>query len=100
MMDGERWIVWKCFVLPGVDETDTFLAPSRALMVLDFPTLGYPTSPTFSFGVVPPGGVNTVEQYGYHCFSFNKSEGRRGNNETHILDPAQNSRKDSRALTR
>lgn len=35
-----RWMVWKCFVFPGVAETETFLAPMRALMVEDFPTLG------------------------------------------------------------
>ncbi|KAH3685174.1 hypothetical protein WICPIJ_003835 [Wickerhamomyces pijperi] len=33
-------MVWKCLVLPGVDETDTFLDPIRALMVEDLPTLG------------------------------------------------------------
>uniref|UniRef100_A0A6B0TTU5 Putative secreted protein n=1 Tax=Ixodes ricinus TaxID=34613 RepID=A0A6B0TTU5_IXORI len=38
--------VWKCFVLPGVVDTDTFLWLSRALMVELLPTLGYPTSPT------------------------------------------------------
>lgn len=36
----ERLIVWKCFVFPGVEETLTFFSPIRALMVLDFPTLG------------------------------------------------------------
>lgn len=33
-------MVWKCFVLPGVDETETFFAPMSALMVDDLPTLG------------------------------------------------------------
>lgn len=42
-------MVWKCFVLPGVDETLTFFSPSNELMVLDFPTLGYPTRPIESF---------------------------------------------------
>ena len=41
-------IVWKCFVFPGVDETLTFFSPKRELIVLDLPTLGYPTSPTTS----------------------------------------------------
>jgi len=36
----ERLIVWKCFVFPGVEETLTFFSPMRALIVLDFPTLG------------------------------------------------------------
>ena len=49
MTDSLRWIVWKCLVLPGVDETDTFLAPISALMVEDFPTLGYPTRPICVF---------------------------------------------------
>jgi hypothetical protein len=44
-----RWIVWKCFVLPGVEETETFLEPIRALIVDDFPTLGYPTRPICVF---------------------------------------------------
>jgi hypothetical protein len=37
---GERWMVWKCFVFPGVEDTETFLAPRRELMVDDLPTLG------------------------------------------------------------
>jgi hypothetical protein len=49
-MVGDSWIVWKCFVLPGVDETLTFFSPIRELMVLDFPTFGYPTSPTTILG--------------------------------------------------
>jgi hypothetical protein len=36
-------------VFPGVAETETFLDPSKALMVDDLPTLGYPTNPTISF---------------------------------------------------
>ena len=40
--------VWKCFVFPGVEDTDTFFAPIKELMVDDFPTFGYPTSPTTS----------------------------------------------------
>ncbi len=43
-------MVWKCFVLPGVDDTLTFFSPRRALIVLDFPTFGYPTRPTTAFG--------------------------------------------------
>jgi hypothetical protein len=46
--DDESGIVWKCFVFPGVDDTDTFFAPTRELIVDDFPTLGYPTKPTTS----------------------------------------------------
>jgi hypothetical protein len=37
---SERTRVWKCFVLPGVLETETFFAPRSALMVDDLPTLG------------------------------------------------------------
>ena len=37
---SERWMVWKCFVFPGVELTDTFFAPIKALIVLDLPTLG------------------------------------------------------------
>jgi hypothetical protein len=33
-------IVWKCFVFPGVEETETFFEPIKALIVEDFPTLG------------------------------------------------------------
>lgn len=47
---GDRRIVWKCFVLPGVAETDTFFSPTKALMVEDLPTLGYPTRPTVKVG--------------------------------------------------
>src|ERR1700733_11653388 len=64
MMDGDRWIVWKCLVFPGVEDTLTFFSPMRALIVLDFPTLGYPTSPTLSLGVFPPGGVKTACKQG------------------------------------
>lgn len=46
---GESWMVWKCFVLPGVDDTLTFFSPIREFIVLDFPTLGYPTRPITSF---------------------------------------------------
>lgn len=45
MILSERWSVWKCLVLPGVEETETFLAPIRAFIVEDLPTLGYPTRP-------------------------------------------------------
>lgn len=48
-MESERWIVWKCLVFPGVDETLTFFSPRREFIVLDLPTLGYPTRPTFNF---------------------------------------------------
>lgn len=44
-----RWMVWKCFVFPGVDETETFFAPIKALIVDDFPTFGYPTRPIWVF---------------------------------------------------
>ena len=37
---GERRIVWKCLVLPGVAETETFFSPMSALIVEDLPTLG------------------------------------------------------------
>ena len=40
--------VWKCFVFPGVAETATRLAESKAFIVDDLPTFGYPTSPTVS----------------------------------------------------
>ena len=40
VMLDERLIVWKCLVFPGVEETLTFFSPMRALIVLDFPTLG------------------------------------------------------------
>lgn len=33
-------MVWKCLVLPGVEETETFFAPTRELIVEDLPTLG------------------------------------------------------------
>ena len=46
-----RRIVWKCLVLPGVAETDTFFSPMRALIVDDLPTFGYPTRPTTSFSL-------------------------------------------------
>lgn len=46
---GVNGSVWKCLVFPGVAETETRFEPSRALMVDDFPTLGYPTRPTMSF---------------------------------------------------
>ena len=45
MVSSSRCKVWKCFVFPGWADTPTFLAPKRALMVLDLPTLGYPTNP-------------------------------------------------------
>lgn len=44
-----RCMVWKCFVLPGVEETETFLDPIKALIVDDLPTLGYPTRPICVF---------------------------------------------------
>lgn len=33
-------MVWKCLVLPGVDDTLTFFSPISELIVLDFPTFG------------------------------------------------------------
>jgi hypothetical protein len=42
-------MVWKCLVFPGVDETDTRFSPSKAFIVEDLPTFGYPTKPTISF---------------------------------------------------
>jgi hypothetical protein len=42
-------MVWKCLVFPGVEETETFFAPIKALIVEDFPTLGYPTRPIWVF---------------------------------------------------
>lgn len=53
-------MVWKCFVLPGVEETLTFFSPIKELMVLDFPTLGYPTSPIDNFeGGLPDASWNS-----------------------------------------
>lgn len=46
--ESGRWIVWKFFVCPGVEETDTFFDPIKALMVDDLPTFGYPTRPIVS----------------------------------------------------
>ncbi len=79
---GERWMVWKCLVLPGVDETDTFFSPSRALIVDDLPTLGYPTRPTTSLdgaGLTVDGEV--VEGWGAsheELFEFEDVEHARG----------------------
>ncbi|KAH3667207.1 hypothetical protein OGAPHI_002856 [Ogataea philodendri] len=53
---SESKIVWKCFVFPGVEETDTFLDPTNALMVEDLPTFGYPTSPICNLFGCPSGG--------------------------------------------
>jgi hypothetical protein len=33
-------MVWKCFVFPGVADTDTFFSPIKELIVDDLPTLG------------------------------------------------------------
>mmetsp|Transcript_46059 Transcript_46059/g.75413 ORF Transcript_46059/g.75413 Transcript_46059/m.75413 type:complete len:243 (-) Transcript_46059:622-1350(-) len=58
---SSRMSVWKCLVLPGVALTTTFLLVNRALMVLLFPTLGYPTIPTTRpcfLGTTTPLGVN------------------------------------------
>ena len=51
-----RCMVWKCFVLPGVDDTETFFAPMSALIVDDFPTFGYPTRPIVVFRGWPGSG--------------------------------------------
>lgn len=59
IMFNDRWMVWKCLVFPGVEDTLTFFSPSNELMVLDFPTFGYPTRPTTSFvGWFPDESVN------------------------------------------
>lgn len=59
-MFDDKCIVWKCLVFPGVEDTLTFFSPSNELMVLDFPTFGYPTKPTTSFtGLLPDKSVNT-----------------------------------------
>jgi hypothetical protein len=49
VISSDKLSVWKCLVFPGVAETETFFDPSKALMVDDLPTLGYPTSPTINF---------------------------------------------------
>lgn len=51
IMESEKWIVWKCLVLPGVEATATRLAPTKALRVDDLPTFGYPTNPIVVFVV-------------------------------------------------
>lgn len=38
-----RLITWKCFVLPGVADTDTFLYCNKEFIVELLPTFGYPT---------------------------------------------------------
>jgi hypothetical protein len=48
VISSVKMSVWKCLVFPGVAETETRLPPRRALIVDDFPTLGYPTRPTTS----------------------------------------------------
>ena len=59
-----RWRVWKCFVFPGVEETDTFFAPIRAFIVEDFPTFGYPTRPIWVFrGFSGSLSVEGLERY-------------------------------------
>ena len=39
----DQFLTWKCFVLPGVDDTDTFLYCNNELIVELLPTFGYPT---------------------------------------------------------
>jgi len=46
-----RGKVWKCFVLPGIAATPTLFLPQRTLIKDDFPTLGYPTVPTFNLSL-------------------------------------------------
>ena len=35
-----RWMVWKCLVFPGVEDTETRFSPRREFIVEDLPTLG------------------------------------------------------------
>jgi hypothetical protein len=66
--EGERWIVWKCFVFPGVDETETRFSPSKAFIVDDLPTFGYPTKPIVSFLL---GSAESIMEGTVNCFQFN-----------------------------
>ena len=52
--------VWKCLVFPGMLATPTFFFPKTALITLDFPTLGYPVNPIYSF---PLTSANPFKAY-------------------------------------
>ena len=69
MTESDKWIVWKCLVFPGVDETLTFFSPRRAFIVLDFPTLGYPTRPTLCFvGAFPKQSLKSASHHHWRMF--------------------------------
>ena len=57
-----RKMVWKCFVWPGVRETETCFRPSREFIRLLLPTLGWPSVARVSKLSPPPGDTKVASQ--------------------------------------